>query len=770
MKRAAAKGPGPSSGAVTRSASSRSLRRFVLRMFLFTALLVISVAGAVAVVVYRDVTRDLPDLRQLSRYRPPIVSEVYAASGERIAELYFERRRVVPLDDIPVVVRQAFLAAEDSAFYAHHGIDFPGIARAFLTNLSAGEVTQGGSTITQQVVKALLLTPRKSYERKLKEIVLALRVERRFTKDHILWLYLNQIYLGDGAYGVGAAADVYFGKSVASLTLAEASLLAGLPQAPTRYSPTRHPERAKRRQLYVLGRMEREGFITGEQRERAASAPIAITPDRRTLPRAAPEYVEHVRRALEKRYGDRLPYRQGLRIFTAVDLRLQVAAEGAVRRGLEDLDRRRGYRGPWRPALGAGAEPVPARRSEDFDGVFAQVMHAAADHAVVRIGTETTRLAASGMKWAGPPSRLRPGDWIRVRPGEKREDVALHQEPIVEGALLAMETATGYVRAMVGGYDFRRSQFNRAVQASRQPGSAFKPLVYAAALDRGYTPASVVNDAPIVVADSSRLWKPENYDRRFHGETRLRDALTFSRNVVSVKIAADVGLDHILAYLPRFGLSRPFPANLSLALGSSETTLLELVRAYGVFAAGGRLCEPIFILKITDRNGDVLEESRPACAQTLSPETAYLMTSMLEDVVERGTARSARALGRPVAGKTGTTNDLMDAWFVGYTPELVAGAWVGFDEKRSLGEKETGGRAALPVWLDFMRAATKSAAKTPFASPGGIVVVRIDEKTGLRATAGGEALPESFRSGTEPVRYAQPAPERGPGDFFRGDF
>ena len=751
-----------------------------MRVFLLSALLVLSVAGAVGALFYREFTQDLPSVRQLASYGPQVSSQVYAVDGTLIDELYFEKRYLVPFEGIPVVVRQAFLAAEDSTFYEHHGIDLTSIVRAFRNNLRAGNVTHGASTITQQVVKALLLTSQRSYERKIKEIILARRMERLFTKDEILWLYLNQIYLGDGAYGVGAAADVYFGKVVSKLTLAEASLIAGLPQAPTRYSPTRHPERAKVRQGYVLRQMEKAGFITAEEREKAFALPVATVSNRGSAYRQAPDYVEYVRRALEERYGNRVPYRLGLRIFTAVDMRLQAAAEQSVRDGLEELDRRRGYRGPLRRLTDAEAESSLERKQmatnasgfDDRNPARALVVKSAKDHAVVRLGSRTAVLPTSGMAWAGKPDRFQRGDVILVRE-KKPGEATLDQEPDAEGALLAMESASGYVRAMVGGYDFARSQFNRATQALRQPGSAFKPLVYAAALDRGYTAASVVIDGPIIVDDDSKkLWRPENYDEKFTGATRFRDALTFSRNVVSVKIAQDIGLDFILSYLPRFGLVRPFPGNLSLVLGSSEMTLLELVRAYGVFATGGKLCEPIFITRITDRAGNVLEENPPSCEETISAETAYLMTSILKDVVQRGTAQRARALGRPVAGKTGTTNELMDAWFIGYTPDLVAGAWVGFDQKKTLGKKETGGRAALPVWLQFMQTAVETTPVTDFPFPTGIVLVNIDEQTGLLAPPeGGSTLLESFRRGTEPDRFAQTVVwGPGPNDFFRGDF
>ena len=769
------------------AAPRRSFRAFLIRFLVIGFAIVATAVAGVGALALREIRKDLPPVEQLAGYRPAVASQIYAAGGELVGEFFLEKRYLVPLDKIPLVVRQAFISAEDSNFYHHRGIDAASIARAFVNNVFAGTVVQGGSTITQQVVKSLLLSPERSYERKVKEVLLSLRLERQFTKDEILYLYLSQIYLGSGAYGVAAAAQVYFDKDVQDLTLPEAALLAGLPQAPSRTSPIHHPKRARARELYVLERMEADGYINHDQHETAARIPVSIfVGQRRPSYPHAPDYVEYVRRLLEDRYGSRAPYELGLRIDTALDLRLQQIAETSVRDGLKALDRRRGYRGPIRKLSETDAQPFLDQQEKAFakDGppvgtsIEALVIRSTGDHVTLRIGGSDAVLPAKGMEWARgwTPARFRPGDVVLVKV-EKHDSgsplvVSLDEDPDTEGAFLALDAQTGYVRAMVGGYDYGRSQFNRAIQAYRQPGSAFKPLVYAAAFDHGFTPASVIVDSPISFDDgSSRIWRPENYEQEFKGPTRLREALVHSINVVTVKLAQEVGLPYLLSYLPRFGFERPFPRNLSISLGSSEVTLLELVRAYDVFATGGRLYEPIFITKITDAAGNVIEERRPSFELVLSPETSYLVTSILKSVIERGTGHRARDLARPAAGKTGTTNDQMDAWFIGYTPELVAGAWVGFDEKKTLGKEETGGRAAVPIWLEFMQGATETTPVTDFEVPEGIVFINIDGKTGLRAAPGdGDLMLECFRKGSEPQQIVQRASGPEPDDFFRGDF
>jgi penicillin-binding protein 1A len=489
---------------------------------------------------------------------------------------------------------------------------------------------------------------------------------------------------------------------------------------------------------------------------------------------------------LEERYGTRAAYELGLRIETAVDPTLQSTAERAVRNGLKALDRRRGYRGPIRKLEENEAQPFLDQQEKAFAkapiqtgwSVEALVVKTSPERVTLRVGGSEGLLPASGMAWARgwTPMRFRPGDVVLAKiekiGGGGMLDLSLDEDPDTEGSFLAMETSTGRVRAMVGGYDYHRSQFNRAIQAMRQPGSAFKPLVYAAAFDRGFTPASMIVDSPVVLDDgSNKPWAPENYEQEFRGPMRLREALVHSVNVVTVKLGMEIGLPYFLSYLPRFGFERRFPRNLSIVLGSAEVTLLELLRAYDVLATGGKLFQPIFITRITDSAGNVIEENEPSFKQTLSPETAYLITSILKTVIQRGTGRRAAALGRPAAGKTGTTNDQMDAWFVGFTPELLAGAWVGFDEKKTLGKEETGGRAAVPIWLEFMQAATAKLPDDDFPIPPGVSFVNIDAKTGSRASPGDEEiLLECFRRGSEPQEVVQRAEGPRADDFFRGDF
>jgi len=661
---------------------------FRLLFRIFGVLAVLTTAG-VTWVFYRDLTIELPSVERLAHYVAPATTRIYADDGTLIGEFYLEKRYPLPLSRIPPVVQQAFLAAEDAEFYRHWGMNPAALVRAFLFNWNAGRPVQGGSTITQQVVKYLLLTREKSYRRKIQEIILALRLERHLNKTDILTLYLNQIYLGSGAYGVEAAAREYFSKQAGELSLAEATLLAGLPPAPSRYSPLKNLEQAKIRQRYVLERMVDERYISYAQAMAAWQTQLNFSPP---LPSSyfslAPYFVEHVRQFLAKRYGGPATYQLGLQIHTSVNLELQRAAEQALRSGIDALC--------------------------------------------------------------------------------EREHCGQSDMPRPEGALIAIDLTSGQVKAMVGGYDFRHSQFNRATQAKRQPGSAFKPLVYAAALDKGYTPASVVVDAPISFRDNGRWWTPHNYENRYFGPTRLREALTFSRNVVTVKVASKIGTKYLTSYIPQLGIRSRLVRNLSLALGTSEVTLLELARAYGVFATGGSLFDPLFITKITDGQGVELDAFTFKRNQVIPPETAYLITSMLKSAVERGTGKSARVLGRPVAGKTGTSNDFQDTWFLGYTPEMLTGVWVGFDEKRSLGDKETGGRVAAPIWVEFMEKALGDRPVADFALPEGISFVNINPRTGLRAVPGGAAILESFRRGTEPqavtvVAVAPPPAEKNDG-------
>ena len=684
---------------------------------------------------YLYINEDLPKINSLMDYRPAIISKVFADDGRVIAEFFKERRIVVPLSEVSPTLVNAFVAAEDSRFFKHQGFDLVSIVRAFIKNLEAGAIKQGGSTITQQVTRSFLLTPERSYIRKIKELILSYRIEKAFTKEEILFLYLNQIYLGHGAYGVEAAADNYFGKRVKDLSLAECAVLAGLPQAPSRYSPFRHPDQARQRQVYVLNRMVEEGTITGEQAAEALNVKLDIKPRRNIYIEEIPYFTEHVRRYVETKYGTDALYTQGLQITTGVSIKFQKAAEEELVKGLLELDKRYGYRGPLRSIrpdeievfareVQAELDKKPLEAGATARGVVTQV-NDAGKTATVRVGSQQGSILLADMDWARKPNpdvahfaaklkrpgeALKVGDIILVRVKEKRNDpkesgwrLALEQDPLVQGALLCLETETGLVKAMVGGRDFTENQFNRAVQSRRQPGSAFKPIIYAAALDRKfkdpkkfYTPASVIIDSAVVFEDKERdqTWKPRNFKETFYGPTLMREALAQSRNLVTIKILQDIGVDYTIDYARRLGITTDLTRTLSLALGASGVSLFELTRAYSVFANQGFLVEPVFVLKIVDRDGQVLEEAGTGRRQAIEKDTAYIMTSLLESVVQHGTGQRVKALNRPAAGKTGTTNDMYDAWYLGYTREYIAGTWVGFDEEAPLGKTETGAVAA----------------------------------------------------------------------------
>lgn len=613
---------------------------------------------------------ETPSIATLKDYRPSIASRVYSDDGQLVDEFFLEDRKVIKIAEVPKVVINAFVAAEDSRFFEHKGIDIQSISRAFFKNLGAGRIVQGGSTITQQVAKSLFLSPEKSYTRKLKEAILAYKIDRYLTKEEILNLYLNHIYLGHGTYGIEAAAQGYFGKSARHLTLPEAALLAGLPKAPSAYSPFTNPERARQRQAYVLERMYEDGYITQQDRERALATPLNLR-SIRPKEKIAPYFVEHIRRYIMEKYGSDVLYKEGLEIYTTLNVNMQKAARDAVARGLKELEERQGY------------------------------------------------------------------------------DTGL-----VQGALLCMDARTGAVKAMVGGRDFTKSEFNRATQSRRQPGSAFKPLIYTAAFDKGLTPVTKFVDAPIEFPDPSSpdgMWRPKNFDGKFNGPTTMRTAIVQSRNVITVKVLQEIGVDYAAAYATNMGITSPLTKNLSLALGTSGVTLLEMVRAYGVLANQGRRAVPFFITKIVDRTGHVLEENKPALEQVIDPRIAFISTYIMQDVVESGTGRRVRSIGRPVAGKTGTTNDVKDAWFIGFTPSLVAGVWVGFDQEKTLGHQEVGGRAAAPIWLYFMEKVLAGTPAENFPVPEGIVFARIDPYTGNPAPGG---FRECFLEGTLPANLS----------------
>lgn len=768
-------------------------------------------------IAYWMVSASLPRVDTLSDYRPPIITTIHADDGTIISEFSLERRILAPVSQIPAQLVQAFVAAEDSNFYRHRGIDLTSIFRAAVKNMMAGGIRQGGSTITQQVAKSLLLTPEKKFSRKFKEAILARRIEQTLAKEDILFLYLNQIYLGHGAYGVQAAAENYFGKNVGELTLAESAMLAGLPQAPSRYSPFHHYEKAKNRQTYVLGRMVEDGYITREQAEQATSEDITI---RARVPRQIPGaayFTEQVRRYLEDQYGSEVINTGGLKVYTTMNVDMQQAAQLAVQANLIQHDLRRGYRGPLR-ILDAKQEadflanqaknyPRPPSQGSIVEGV---VIGSGKNGARVRIGSfdgvfplgkgglaDDLRIVDRGNKVKYLKERavtLPIGSVVQVKvkqntPGEML--LSLHQEPAAQGAFIALDPHSGEVKALVGGYDFNSSQFNRAIQARRLPGSAFKPLIYAAALDKGYTPATIMLDTPIIYREQGEdgtetEWKPKNYAENFTGVTTLRQALAHSYNVVTVKMLQDIGVGYAINYAKKLGIESPLNRDLTLALGSSAVSPMELAKAYCVFANGGVLIRPVYITKVIDRHGRILESTDPADfpggpapdqvlikqspQRVISPETAYLVTNLLESVVQEGTGYRARALRRAVACKTGTTNDQKDAWFIGYSPRLLAVSWVGYDQERSLGPLETGSKAAAPAWVDFMQKVMTDFPDDQFPVPDGIEFRPIDPATGLLIPEDSPDLTiEAFAPGTAPTRYALENKQPRAIDFFQMD-
>lgn len=788
----------------TRSRPQLPGRRRKRRRVRFTVwlsfFLIVALFGSSGYGFYR-VTRNLPQIASLKDYQPSIVTSVYGDDGSLIAEYYHERRIVVPLERIPQRLVEAFVAAEDSRFFEHEGIDFLGILRALWKNIKAGGIVQGGSTITQQVTKSLLLSPERSFTRKLKEAILAYRIEKHLSKEEILFLYLNQIYLGHGAYGVQAAAQNYFAKEVEELNLAECAMLAGLPQAPSRYSPYTHPSRAKERQVYVLNRMVADGYITTNQAAEALAHELDITERKDWNIANVPYFAEHIRRYLEEKYGEEVLYREGLQVYTTVNVAFQKAARDALKKGLCDLDKRQGYRGPLNRLAPEEIEPFFKQLKESagegqlekgavVKGVVIGV--SSEEKSVsVRLNEGLGTLPVENMTWARQPDPeiaygtvkvrnaakvLTVGDVVLVRLVEEDTEtggwvLALEQEPEVQGALLCMENSTGHVKTMVGGLDFNTSQFNRAIQSRRQPGSSFKPFTYAAALDKGYTPATIIIDSPIIYTDEEMdwKWKPKNYKEKFYGPTLLRTALIFSRNVVTIKILRDIGIDYVIDYARRFGITSPLSRDLSLALGSSGVSLLELINAYSVFANLGELVSPIFITKVLDRHGNLLEEHMTQRERVLDRDTAFIMTHLLQEVVKYGTGWRAKAVNRPAAGKTGTTNKLQDAWFIGFTPTYVTGVWVGFDDDRTLGKYETGSRAASPIWVDFTKNILKNKPVKVFTVPENVVFAKIDPKTGLLARSDDEnAVFEAFKEGTAPTKTTE---ETAPtmDEFFKGD-
>jgi len=779
--------------------------KLLLRFFGFlfaagTIVFVVGVAGVAGLLWHYS--KDLPDYSQLQDYEPPVMTRVHAADGSLVGEYARERRLYIPIQAVPKLVINAFLAAEDKNFYEHGGLDFTGIARAafsYIENYGSGRRPQGASTITQQVAKNFLLSNEVSLSRKVKEALLALKIERTYSKDKILELYLNEIYLGLGAYGVAAAALTYFDKGVNELTVPEAAYLAALPKAPNNYHPFRARERALERRNWVIDQMANDGFIKSTEAEQAKRTPLNVTTKPPSTHIFAAEYfAEEVRRELYDRYGEKKLYDGGLSVRTSLDTKLQVLARKTLVSGLVAYDQAHGYRGAvsklevggdWGPKLAevkAPADIAPWRLA---------VVLETGDRSA-RIGLQPGRdpggaltkerdvgiVPLDGVKWAkvkgAVPKRvdqvLASGDVIYVEPANDQGQYALRQIPEVSGAMVVEDPWTGRVLAMVGGFSYDQSQFNRATQALRQPGSSFKPIVYSTALDNGYTPSSLILDGPIEIDQGPGIgiWRPENYEQDFYGPSTLRFGVEHSRNVMTVRLAQDIGMPLIADYAKRFGVYDNLPPYLSFALGAGETTLLRMVTAYAMIDNGGRRIKPTLIDRIQDRYGHTVyrhderecigcdakkwdNQPEPSLIdrreQVLDPMTAYQITSIMEGVVQRGTATVVKSVNRPVAGKTGTTNDFKDALFIGFTPDIVAGVYIGFDKPKTLGRGQTGGHVSAPVVRDFLKEALAGKPPVPFRVPPGIKLIRVDLKTGARAGPGDQrVILEAFKPGTAP--------------------
>jgi len=763
------------------AAPTPALRILTFRRVVVTALFAAAILGGALVGVFFAFESDLPQVTSLEDFQPNIITQVFAADGSVLGEFAIEKRVVVEFRDIPPVLRNAIVAVEDKDFWKHIGINPWRIPGAALANLRSGRRGQGFSTLTMQLTRLLFLTPEKTYERKIKEIILAFQIEKNFTKEEIFTLYCNQIYFGHGNYGLEAASRFFFSKSMKDLTLAEAALLAGVPQNAPRLSPIHHPERALARRNHVLDELVEEKYVQREEAEAAKREPLGLHLHR-DPPSIAPHFLEEVRKYLEREYGSQRIYQGGLRVYTTLDPAMQRAAVRALRDGLRTLDRRaRGFVPPEASVLVDGLLPEPLHLDE-WDWPFAagdvvRGVVVASDRATaaVQIGEYRARLSPADVAWTRrtsvtdvlPRGAVAPFRIVSLSEtdGRKEAEVRLEQEPKVEGALLALDVRSGAVRAMVGGYDFEKSKFNRATQAMRQVGSAFKPVVYAAALETlGWTPSTILVDAPLSFTNpwDKTVWTPQNYDGAYAGPIPLRRAVEQSRNIPAVKTLQAVGIEKGIEYARRLGIAGELPPFLPIALGAGEATLLEMVGAYATFANQGLRMKPFLIDRITDREGNAVEQVTPRATDALRADTAFILTSLLRGVVERGTAARARRLGRPIAGKTGTTNDFTDAWFIGYEPSLAAGVWVGFDEKKdSLGRGETGADAALPVWMDFWAAVTADRPVEEHPIPGNVVFVPVDEMGRPGAPGAAGVRMETFVAGTEP-RPTEDVPQAGP--------
>lgn len=733
----------------------------MLLFFCITALIIL-LAFAV-VLVYPT----LPSLDALTDYQPKIPLRVYSADAKLIGEFGEERRAVIAIENVPKPMISAILAAEDERFYQHSGVDYVGVARAALSNFASGGVRQGASTITMQVARNFFLSKEKTITRKFNEMLLAFKIEANLSKDQILQLYINQIYLGQRAYGFAAAAQIYFGKPLERLTIAEHAMLAGLPKAPSRYNPIVNPLRAQQRQQYILRRMRDLQMISDAQLAQAEQQPLTLKKDTNEFSVRAEYLAEMARQFVYERYKDDA-YAKGIRVYTTLWTQHQEAAYAALRRGVQDYDRRHGYRGP------EGFADLPAQLTDevledvlqdvsDSDDIYAAVVTAVGPKSVkvYRRGGETLDIAEDGLKFAArmlgdkasPGQRIRRGAIVRVQKDEKNR-WHITQLPAAESALIAVDPRDGAIRALVGGFDFARNQYNHVTQALRQPGSSFKPFIYSAALEKGFTTATVINDAPLTFTAAqtgSEPWEPKNYDGKFDGPMRLRTALVKSKNLVSVRILQAISPQYAQDYITRFGFEpKLHPPYLTMALGAGNVTPMQMAAAYSIFANGGYRVTPYFIERIEDARGNVLMQSKPQRAdgdaeRVIDARNAFIMSSIMRDVVRSGTAARAMKLGRSdLAGKTGTTNDFIDAWFCGFSPNLVAVTWMGFDTPKTLGRNETGGNTALPIWMGYMGTVLKGAPEQSLAPPAGVVAVRIDPDTGLRVGDGQAGVTDYF--------------------------
>jgi penicillin-binding protein 1A len=751
-------------------------RAGIIALFLIAAVL------GIATGVIFAYAGDLPQISALDDYTPSTISRVYGAHGEIIGEFAVQRREVVPYEAISPKLKQAILAAEDSEFERHFGLSWPHIIMAATRDVLGAVrdvVTghrsrpKGASTITQQLARGLF--PEAvgfqigdvSLERKIKEALVAVQIEKRYTKSEIFTLYANQMYLGEGAYGVEAAARTYFGKPAKDLSLDEAATIAGLFQT-WRNAPTVNMDRAKRRQSYVLDRMAEDGYITRKEADDAKARPIVIAASATPTNALTAYFSEEVRKDLESRYGAKRLYENGLSIQTALDMKLQEAAVTALDEGLRRADKRRGFRQPRRNVIKEGhavdafRHPRWDRPMRPNDIVPAVVIDAEGPTIGLRAGTLRVTIDRKGYGWTRKTTAaqlVKPGDLVEARlltvaDAERTATASLEQPPVLEGAVLAIDNRTGQIRAMTGGFSFERSKFNRATQAYRQVGSAFKPIVYTTAIDRGYTPVTILMDTPASFAGGAGqpAYTPMNYDHKFEGPITLRHALEQSRNVPAVRVMEQLGPKQVIAYARRLGLESPLPPYLAVALGAAEATLEEMTSAFSVFPNRGVRMRPYSVLKVTDRQGNVLEENRPEPKDAIRADTAYVMTNLLRGVAQHGTAARAAALNWPVGGKTGTTDEYTDAWFIGFDPDITIGVWVGFDQKRTMGPAGTGAETALPIWIEIMKAWIGDRKEPPaFEAPGNIVFLSVDRSSGeLSADGNPGTITEAFIAGTQP--------------------